>query len=112
MLMFRVEPLQQNLQKYRVGLLIIAEMCLLCARARGSLPGILSQPMPMEQDRGGEEEDAPAPYMPIVPQGMSPSAPAPQVTPHTPLYTLKFLITFLMPVGYAIFATPPLKSCS
>lgn len=35
--------------------------------------------MPMEQDRGAEEEDAPAPYMPIVPQGMSTSAPAPQV---------------------------------
>ncbi|BDA48142.1 probable inhibitor of growth protein 1 homolog at N-terminal half [Coccomyxa sp. Obi] len=47
-------------------------------RALGSLPGILSQPMPMEQDRGGEEEDAPPPYMPIVPQGMSTSAPAPQ----------------------------------
>lgn len=50
-----------------------------CRRALGSLPGILSQPMPMEQDRGAEEEDAPAPYMPIVPQGMSTSAPAPQV---------------------------------
>ena len=43
------------------------------------MPGILSQPVPMEQDRGQEDEDIPAPYMPIVPQGMSTSAPAPQV---------------------------------
>ena len=46
------------------------------------MPGILSQPVPMDVDRGASDEDAgPAPYMPIVPQGMSTSAPAPQVRP-------------------------------
>jgi hypothetical protein len=56
-------------------------------RNLGSMPGILSQPVPMDQDRGGDDEDATTPYMPIVPPGMSTSAPAPQVrcTPPTAL---------------------------
>ena len=45
------------------------------------MPGVLSQPVAMETDRSGEDEDAAQPtYMPIVPAGMSTSAPAPQVT--------------------------------
>ncbi|CAK0784877.1 hypothetical protein CVIRNUC_008082 [Coccomyxa viridis] len=48
-------------------------------RGLGNLPGILSQPMPMETDRSGEDEEPREPtYMPIVPAGMSTSAPAPQ----------------------------------
>lgn len=50
-----------------------------CCRHLGSMPGILSQPVPMDQDRGGDDEESTTPYMPIVPPGMSTSAPAPQV---------------------------------
>ena len=54
--------------------------CLFC-RGLGNMPGVLSQPVAMEMDRSGEDEDAAQPtYMPIVPAGMSTSAPAPQVT--------------------------------
>ena len=53
----------------------------LICRGLGNMPGVLSQPVAMEADRSGEDEDAAQPtYMPIVPAGMSTSAPAPQVT--------------------------------
>ena len=48
-------------------------------RGLGNMPGVLSQPVAMDTDRSGEDEDPPATYMPIVPAGMSTSAPAPQV---------------------------------
>ena len=42
--------------------------------------------MPMETDRSGEDEEPREPtYMPIVPAGMSTSAPAPQVCLHMQL---------------------------
>ena len=44
------------------------------------MPGVLSQPVAMETDSSGEDEEPREPtYMPIVPAGMSTSAPAPQV---------------------------------
>ncbi len=47
------------------------------------MPGVLSQPVAMETDRSGEDEEPGQPtYMPIVPAGMSTSAPAPQVKMH------------------------------
>ena len=56
-------------------------LSLAACRGLGNMPGVLSQPVAMETDRSGEDEDAAQPtYMPIVPAGMSTSAPAPQVT--------------------------------